>query len=178
MANNGFQSFADSGKYHARLSGIRSSRFTDFLQNGGSRVTRDDGNGDNAATGSFDFFAADNLVAGPIAAFYENIGQQPRDDLARRQLIENDDGVYGFESGKYFRPLAFGDDRPACAFQLADTGVAVQTDDEHVAELARQLEAPDVTGMEQVKAAVGEDDAAPVAFLAAKPQNRFFKCEN
>jgi hypothetical protein len=31
--------------------------------------------------------------------------------------------------------------------------------------------------MEQIKAAVGEDDAAAVAFLAAKLQNRFLKCK-
>jgi hypothetical protein len=31
--------------------------------------------------------------------------------------------------------------------------------------------------MKQVKAAVGEDDAATVAFLAAKPHNRFLKCQ-
>jgi len=32
--------------------------------------------------------------------------------------------------------------------------------------------------MKQVKAAVGEDHAAAVAFLAAKPQNRFLKCQD
>jgi hypothetical protein len=35
-----------------------------------------------------------------------------------------------------------------------------------------------VAGMEQVKATIGEDDAATVAFLAAKPQNRFLKCKD
>ena len=32
--------------------------------------------------------------------------------------------------------------------------------------------------MQQIKAAVREDDAAAVAFLAAKPQNRFLDCQN
>jgi hypothetical protein len=32
--------------------------------------------------------------------------------------------------------------------------------------------------MKQVKAAVGEDDAAAVAFVAAKPQNRFLQCKD
>ena len=32
--------------------------------------------------------------------------------------------------------------------------------------------------MKEVKAAVGEDDAAAVAFLAAKPQNRFLECQD
>jgi len=35
-----------------------------------------------------------------------------------------------------------------------------------------------MAGMEQIKTAVGEDDAAAVAFLAAKPQNRFLKCQD
>jgi hypothetical protein len=35
-----------------------------------------------------------------------------------------------------------------------------------------------MAGMQQVKAAIGENDAAPVAFLAAKPQNRFLQCED
>jgi hypothetical protein len=32
--------------------------------------------------------------------------------------------------------------------------------------------------MQQIEAAVGEDDAAAVAFLAAKPQNRFVESQN
>jgi hypothetical protein len=31
--------------------------------------------------------------------------------------------------------------------------------------------------MKQVKAAVGENDAAAIAFVAAKPQNRFLQCQ-
>jgi hypothetical protein len=32
--------------------------------------------------------------------------------------------------------------------------------------------------MQQIETAVSEDDAAAVAFLAAKPQNRFFESKN
>jgi hypothetical protein len=35
-----------------------------------------------------------------------------------------------------------------------------------------------MAGMEKVKTAIGEDDAAAVAFVAAKPQNRFLKCQD
>jgi hypothetical protein len=35
-----------------------------------------------------------------------------------------------------------------------------------------------MAGMEEVKASIREDDAAAVAFLAAKPQNRFLKCQD
>jgi len=35
-----------------------------------------------------------------------------------------------------------------------------------------------VAGMQQIETAVGEDYAAAVAFLAAKPQNRFVESQN
>jgi hypothetical protein len=61
---------------------------------------------------------------------------------------------------------------------LTDAGVAVEANDEDISQLARQFETTDVAGMEKVKAAVGEDDSAAVAFLAAKLQNRFLKCQD
>jgi hypothetical protein len=57
---------------------------------------------------------------------------------------------------------------------LANTRVTIEPDNQHVTQLASQFEAAKMAGMKQVKAAVGEDDAAPIAFVAAKPQNRFF----
>ncbi len=71
----------------------------------------------------------------------------------------------------------FWNQRAACAFQLAHAGVAIHADDERVAEIAGLLEAANVAGMQHVEAAVGENDAASVAFLAAKPQNRFVQSE-
>jgi len=35
-----------------------------------------------------------------------------------------------------------------------------------------------VAGVEQIKTAIGENDAAAVAFLTAKPHNRFLKCQD
>src|SRR5882724_229422 len=56
--------------------------------------------------------------------------------------------------------------------------VAIQPHDERVPQCARLLQAADMAGMQQVKAAVGENNAAAVAFLAAKPQNRFLQRED
>jgi len=58
---------------------------------------------------------------------------------------------------------------------LTHAGVAIQTNDQRISQLARQLEAPDMARMEQIKTAIREDNAAAVAFLAAKPQNRFLE---
>lgn len=62
--------------------------------------------------------------------------------------------------------------------QVANAGIAVQTDDENVAEVAGVFESGDVAGMQQIEAPVGENDAAAIAFIAAELQNRLVKTEN
>jgi hypothetical protein len=64
------------------------------------------------------------------------------------------------------------------ALQLTDASITVQADDKYISQFARQFEAADMAGMEKVKTAICEDDAAAVAFLATKPQNRFLKCQD
>src|SRR5260370_3833016 len=152
--------------------------FADFFQDFGSGVAGHDGRRDDAATGSFHFFAPDDLVAGPIAALDEHVGKQARDDFARSQVVKNDDGVDGFGGGEDFRALAFGNHGAALALELATAGVAVEADNQDVTQSAGLLETADVAGMQQVEAAVGEDDAAALAFLAAKPQNRLLESED
>jgi hypothetical protein len=155
-----------------------------FLQHGAGGIAGDHGYGDDTTAGGFHFLTAHDLIARPIATFYEDVGEQARDEFARRQVIENHDSVHTFERSKNFGTLAFGDDGAAHALQLPHTGITVQPDDESVSQFARQLQAADVTGMEQVKATVGENDALSahtdrgVAFLAAKPQNRLLKRED
>jgi hypothetical protein len=61
---------------------------------------------------------------------------------------------------------------------LAHAGIAIQADDQHVAQFARLLQATNVARVQQIEAAVGENHAAGVAFLAAKPQNCLIQSEN
>jgi hypothetical protein len=152
--------------------------FSNLPQNGGCRIAGHDGDGNDAPASGFHFFAAHDLVTGPIATLYENVGEQARYDFARRQVIEDHDGVHALKSREDFRTFAFRDDGTAFALQLPHTGVTVEADDECVSQLARQLQAANVAGMQQVKTAVREDDAAAVAFLAAKLQNRFLQRED
>src|SRR5229473_2896449 len=152
--------------------------FAYFPENGRRRIAWDHGHGDDAAAGGFHFLATHNLVAGPVAAFHEDIREQARDHFARRQIIENNDSVHGFQSGENFGALALRDNRTPFAFQLMHAGVAIQTHDQRVSQGARQFQAANMAGMKQVEAAVGEDHAAAVAFLAAKPQNRLLKCQD
>jgi alpha-beta hydrolase superfamily lysophospholipase len=152
--------------------------FSNFLEKSSRRITRNDGNGDDATARGFHFFAAHDLIARPIAALYENVREQSRDDLTRREIIENHHGIHGLQRRKDFRALALCDYRTALTFQLPHTSVTIQADDERVAQLAGKLQAANVTRVQQIEATIRENDAAAVAFLAAKPQNRFLKRED
>jgi hypothetical protein len=56
--------------------------------------------------------------------------------------------------------------------------VAVNANDEHIAEQPALFKTLQVSEVKNVKAAVGEDDAAAVAFLTAEPQNRLLRCQD
>ena len=86
-----------------------------------------------SAAGGFHFFAADDLVVGPVAAFYQDVGEECGDGFARSGFVEDHYGVDAFESGEEFGAFTFGDDGAAWAFQLGHAGVAVEADDQRVA---------------------------------------------
>ena len=136
------------------------------------------GNSNNASARGLDFFTANNLVYWPISTFNQYVGKQSSDDLLRRGLVENNHPVYAFKRGQNFSPFRLPDHRPADTFELSDSGVAVQADDQRIAKFTRLLQGPNMAWMQDVEAAVGEHHAASVAFLAAKPQNRFVQSEN
>jgi len=181
VAEHSIQSFANGGKNHAGTSGFRArggSTFADLSKNFRSGMAWNNRDGNDATAGGFYFFTTDDLVPGPVTALDQHVGEQARDDFTRCRRIENQNSVHAFERGENFGSLAFGKDRTPGAFELADAGVAVEAHDERIAESAGLLEAPDVARMQQIEAAVGEDDAAAVAFLTAKPQNRFLDSQN
>ena len=126
----------------------------------------------------FDFRPADDLITRPVSAFYQNVRQQLRDDLARGWIVKNNHRINACKSSQDFGALAFRNDRTALPFELANALVAVETQDEHITERTRLLEAADVAGMQKVEAAVCKNDAATIAFLAAKPQNRILESQN
>ena len=176
LSKHGLQSFANGGKNHAGRSGARArsrSALADFSENFRGGITGYDRNGNHSSPGGFDFLSSDDLIAGPVAAFYQHIGKQPRDDFTRREVVENQNGINAFQRGDNFRAFPLGQNGPPLAFQLPYTGIAVETDDQRLAKLARLFQAAHVARMQQVEAPVRENNAPPVAFFAAKPQNRF-----
>jgi len=161
-----------------RLPRSRQSAFADLSENRRSGVTRHNRDGNDAAACGFHFFAANNLIAGPVATFDQHIRKESPDDFAWGGLIKDHNRVDTFERGENFSSLAFRQDGTPGAFQLANAGVAVEADDERIAESASLLEAANVPGVQQIETAVGEDHTAAVAFLAAKPQNRLLESQN
>jgi hypothetical protein len=150
---------------------------TDFLEDGGGGVGVEDVDALDATAGGFDFFAADDLVIGPVATLHEDVGKKSGDDSARSGFVEDEDGVDAFEAGENFGALVLRNDRAARSFEGANAVVAVDADDEEIAQGAGGFEAADVSGMKKIEAAVGEDNFAAVAFLGSKPQNRLFQSE-
>ena len=126
---------------------------------------------------SFHFFPAENLIARPVAAFDENIGKQMRNHISWRELIENDHGIHRLQPRQNLRSFLFRNYRPRRPFQLAHARIAIQPDNQRIPHLSRQFKSANVPGMKQVKATIRENNLAPIAFLAAKPQNRLLKCQ-
>ena len=96
------------------------------------------------------------------------IGQNVGDQFARRVFVEEGDGVHGFEGAAPCRrgraSAISGRDGPLAAH----AGVGVERQDQDVAQRARLFEQADVAGMQQVVAAVGEDDGFPCCFQRAR----------
>src|SRR4029079_11836558 len=83
------------------------------------------------------------------------------DQLQRRGLVEQDHAVHGLERGEH--PGAGGLARHRAALSLAEgagRAVGIYRDQEVIAQGPGGFEILDVTGMEQVEDAVGEDQAS------------------
>jgi hypothetical protein len=141
-------------------------------------MPRNQGHGDDSPTRGFHFLAADDLISRQVAALHQNIRKELRDNFAGIEVLKNDHAIDAFQGRENLSAFAFGQHRAASAFELTHTRVAVQADDECIAQRAGLLKAADVAGMQKIEAAIGENDAATVAFIAAKPQNRFLQSKD
>jgi hypothetical protein len=145
------------------------------LEDDGGGIGVEDVDALDATTGGFDFFAANDLVAGPVATFDKDIWKKCGDDRARSRFVEDEDRVDAFEAGEDFGALELRGDWAAGSFEGANAAVAVDADDEEIAKGAGGFKTVDVPGMKKIEAAIGEDNFAAVAFLGSKPQNRLFQ---
>jgi hypothetical protein len=155
-----------------------SGKGADLFEERRGGVGVDDVNAFDAAASGFDFLAADDLIAGPIATFDKHIGKESRDHFLRSGFVKDEYSIDTFETGEYFGALVLWYDRAPRTFERANTAVAVNADDQYIAKGACRFEAVDMARVKKIEAAVGEDNFAAVAFLTSKLQNCLFRTEH
>ncbi len=95
-------------------------------------------------------------VVGPL---HQNVGLDQLDQRQGSFLIEQADVVDAFERPQHDRPLGFIVDRPIRSFaETTNAGVGVESDDEQISLISRLLQVADMPPVEDVEAAVGEDN--------------------
>lgn len=132
-------------------------------------------NDDALAAPAANLGSTDDAVGGVIATLDDDIGAESGDEIERRVLVEDDDGVDGLEPGENIGALCFAPDRTVGALQAPNARVAVQADEECVPAQARAAEDVEMAGMEQIEDAIGEDDPAT---LPAAPVPRALPVED
>ena len=76
-------------------------------------MPRLDGDAHDAAAARLDDVAADDGVLGPVGALDEHVRLKRRDQIVRRVLVEDDDGVDAGERREDFGAFGFRRDRTA-----------------------------------------------------------------
>ena len=82
-----------------------------------------------------DDLEADDLFALVVAAFHQHLRLHALDQLKRRIFLEDHDEVGGLQGGEHLGAGDFVLDRARGALQAAGGGVAVDADDEAVAQV-------------------------------------------
>ncbi len=73
-------------------------------------------------------------------------------------LFEDYHVIDSLEAGEHKCTILFVVDRSVAAFQLSHRCIGVESDDEDISQLSRLAQVVDMTGMDDIKAAVGEND--------------------
>lgn len=115
-------------------------------------------NHDTTSAG-FDFVALRDAFGSVVGALGLEIRADFADDGADVFLGKDDNSIDVGEGGENFRAFGFRHDRTAFAFQCANRGVGIHSDDEFTSKGACGAEVADVADVEDVEAAVGESDA-------------------
>ncbi len=125
------------------------------------------------ASSSFHFFASSNEMR-PVRAFHEDIGQHRGDQLARCIFIEESHRIDRLELQREFCARLLIEKGPRRTFQPLHTRICIQRENKHVAERARALEQPNVTGVQNVVTAIREYNLLALRFPVAALFDQFF----
>jgi len=119
------------------------------------------------ATPSFDFLAADDVVY-PVGPFYENVRPNIKNGFQGSVFVERADVVHDFQGREKLPTLRLRKDRAIRALQTLNGFISIDGNNQGIAEGTRTGEQVEMSGVEDIEAAVGEND-----FLAGglKPAN-------
>lgn len=144
------------------------ANFLDETGRGESLYERQDANpGTNG--GKHGALAANQGFGPVVAAFDVDVRPHGRKESMGADLGEDDNGVDASERGEDGGALFLRHQRATRPFELADRTIAVQADNEEVAELLGALEIGDMAEVKQIKATVGDDDALAVLTRQSGP---------
>jgi len=132
------------------------------LDDRGGGLSRGEGDDDALPAPAPDFGGADDGFGRIVSALDDDVRTEVVDQLERGVLVEHRDGIDGLQPGEHVGALRFAADRAVRSLEAPDARVAVEADDERVAALTRTTKDVEVSGVQQVKNAVGEYDAAPL----------------
>src|SRR5687767_12277444 len=144
----------------------------------GRRGAFDEGEREDAAARRLDLLAAVYLGGRVVAALDEHVGQKFGDEPARRLVVKDGHEVNNRERGQHLGALRLTHHGSARAFERAHRAVAVDRDEQRVSERARRREVAHVPDMQDVEAAVGEDEPAPVRAQARADAQQPLHVEN
>lgn len=130
----------------------------DFFEHGVGGFA-EEGEEFDAAAVAFDDRAADDFAWLEAFALHEHIGAERFEEGFGRGFIKKDDVIDEIERSEDRGALFFGENGAGRPFNLANAAIGIDRDDEGIAELAGLLQKFDVAEMDEIEAAVGEDDA-------------------
>jgi hypothetical protein len=112
-------------------------------------------------------------VRGIVAGLGVNVGTEQADFLIKAGVREDKGGVDKTQAGQGVGAVLGAVQGAVRAFQGTDGGVAVDGDDEEVAQFGGVFKVIEMTAVQQVEAAVGEDDG-PAAGAGGFPEGEDF----
>ena len=126
----------------------------------------------NAAASCGDGVTLGHGLLGVIGALGMHVRADDGDEGADIGLVEDNDGINIGQGGNQFGTFGLRNERAAVAFQRASAGIGIQSDNELSAELFGGVQITDMTDMQKIEAAIGQDDAltrrAPLADAGSK----------
>jgi len=112
----------------------------------------------NPAAPGFHQLTADNGRRLPVAAFDEDVRLEGGNHPFGVGIVENGDVVHRPQTGQHAGADFLAEDRPRLALQPPDGGIRVDGHHQEVAQLPGLFQVGEMTRVQQVETAIGEDD--------------------